>query len=172
MKDSTPCWAAIVAGVVGVLAGAQPAPPRGAEVRGTVASQSTPVPGARVRLEVYADEACVGLAKEPKLTPAQAATLKECVREHAAVPTDAKGAFRFGDLEPGWYKLLIEWDLAAKPASVMPVQWQGDWVISYYETRTGPKKYSALAQGKVRWLDAAENQRRDFDWMNSADPVS
>jgi hypothetical protein len=160
-----------VAGAALVASG-QPAGSDTAQLWGVIASKSAPVVAAKVRLESYLDEACVKLAEAEKLSPEQDKVVKACASELPAISSDARGEFHFRNLKPGWYKLLVEWDLKEKPASVMPVQWQGDYTIAYYETKTGQKKYSALAQGKIKKLAPGERQRRDFDWKNSAEPLS
>ena len=139
------------------------------DISGKITNKGQPIQGAKVRLQSFDDESCVKLAKASKLSDEEKATLDKCSRDVAAFVANNKGEYRFPNVPAGWYKLLVEWTLDGPPALRFTVQWQGEFVITYFETKTEPKKYSALAQGEIFSFDGVKSQTKDFNWLNSPD---
>ena len=135
-------------------------------ISGKITKQKQPVEGAKVIVQNFADEACVKLAQATKTSDDEKKALKQCARDIASVVTNTDGTYRVSSLPSGWYKLIIKWDLDGPPALRFTVQWQGEFVIAYFESKADPKQYSAFAQGQIFHFDGKE-QVKDFNWLNS-----
>lgn len=135
-------------------------------ISGKITKQKQPVEAAKVTVQNFADEACVKLAQATKVSDDQKNSLEKCSHDVASVVTNKDGTYRVSSLPAGWYKLVIKWDLDGPPALRFTVQWQGEFVIAYFESKTDPKRYSALAQGEIFQFDG-KAQVKDFNWLNS-----
>jgi hypothetical protein len=137
---------------------------------GRVTVKGAPITRAKITLQQFADSICVGLANTKELNDEQQAQLKACSKDFAVAVTKANGAYRFASVPTGYYKLLIDWDLSEKPAVSFPIQWQGDFRISYYQSRETVATYRALAQGPIFRLTGTKPTQSDFDWKNCSSP--
>jgi hypothetical protein len=125
-------------------------------IHGKLTYSSRPINGAKVSLEAYRDEACVKLSENTELSEGEEQELDECTSDYATTTSNAEGNYEFSDVEPGWYKLMFDWVLDGEPDSQWPFEIVNDFLISYYETESSPKKYSALAQSLTKFYFTGE----------------
>jgi len=148
-----------------LLSGCAPAstPSTPSTVLGTLIGSDGAIVGAEVTLETYQDEACVKLAKATELSDAEEKQLDDCSSDYASTTSNAEGQYRFPEVVPGWYKLRFKWVLNNKPDSVLPLEFKNGFLIAYFETKTTPIVYTALAQGDIFQFSGEEDKVINFD---------
>ena len=159
-------WRIKSAVVMFTLVFAIPGLPQTGVISGRITKQEQPVEAAKVTVQNFEDEACVKLARATKVSDDEKKTLEKCARDIASVVTSKDGTYHVSNLAAGWYKLIIKWELDGPPALRFAAQWQGEFVIAYFESKTEPKKYSALVQGEIFQFDG-KTQVKNFNWLNS-----
>ena len=161
-------WKAKWSAITFTLLFAVPALPQTGVISGKITKQEQPVSAANVTVQNFIDDACVKLANATKLSDEENKALEKCSRDVASVVTNKDGTYHLSNLPAGRYKLIIKWDLDGPPALHFNVQWQGEFVITYFESKTAPKRYSALAQGQIFQFDG-RSEVKNFNWLNSAE---
>jgi hypothetical protein len=126
-----------------------------------------PLAGAQVYLRIYQDEECVNLANSTtELSEQEKEQLEDCMHE-TMTTSDEKGQYRFSNVSPGWYRLMIEWELDGAPNIDPDVLFQirhGFFVVTF-ETDETPKKHFARAlQEEIFYFPGSENLVIDFDY--------
>jgi hypothetical protein len=151
-----------------LLSGCAPAPPTATleppTVLGTLIGDDGAIVGAEITLETYQDEACVKLAEATELSDAEKKQLDDCSSDYASTTSNAEGQYRFSEVTPGWYKLRFTWVLNQKPDILFPVEFKNGFLIAYYETKTAPIVYSALALGDIFQFSGEEDMVINFDY--------
>ena len=148
-----------------LLSGCTPAPPvEPPTVLGTLIGNDGAIVEAEITLETYQDEACVKLAEVTELSDAEKKQLDDCSSDYASTTSNAEGQYRFSEVTPGWYRLRFTWVLNQKPDTFLPIEFKNGFLIAYYETKTAPITYAALAQGDIFQFSGEEDMVINFDY--------
>jgi hypothetical protein len=105
-----------------------PTPPT---IRGTLHYDSAPIKGAVVTLMAYDSEDC---------------DEEYCSREYADTTSTDKGKYEFSEVEPGWYKLKIQWEQNEPWKSDWPFEVYNGYLLSYFSDKSTSNRYMALGQ--------------------------
>jgi hypothetical protein len=134
-------------------------------ISGQLSYSDGPILGAMVYLDAYVGDDCVAVAsKSEKRSPEEDARMEACKKELGPVASSATGQYRFENLQPGAYKLWFRWILKKRPDVMMPVEFNGDYVLAYYESKEKPPVYTALAQRQIFTLQRGEAKAVDFHY--------
>jgi tetratricopeptide (TPR) repeat protein len=129
-------------------------------VSGKLLDPNGPIKEAEVYLNSLKDEKCVKLFLSKEYSERNLQRLKACVINVGPIKPDEGGAYKFTNLKPGYYALVVSWNLKEKFEKPIMAFQKGDFTISYFEGA----KYNAIATGKVFYLSASENATKDFDY--------
>jgi hypothetical protein len=131
-----------------------------AVVTGKLNDANGPIVNAQVTLNSFRDEKCVKLFLSHTQSEKVMEQLSECVTDIGPVNPDDKGVYRFENLKPGHYALVVAWNLSPKLKKPIMVFQKGDFVISYFENAP----FNSVATGKPFQLAANTTATQDFDY--------
>jgi uncharacterized Rmd1/YagE family protein len=129
-------------------------------VTGKLNDANGPIANANVTLNAFADEKCVKLFLSHKYSEKVVQQLEECMTDIGPVKPDENGVYRFENLKPGHYALVVAWNLSPKLKKPIMAFQKGDFVISYFENAP----FNAVATGKPFQLAASATATQDFDY--------
>jgi hypothetical protein len=129
-------------------------------VSGKLLDPNGPIKEAEVYLNSLKDEKCAKLFSSMEYSERNLQRLKACVINVGPIKPDEDGAYKFTNLKPGYYALVVSWNLKEKFEKPIMAFQKGDFTISYFEGA----KYNAVATGKVFYLSASENATKHFDY--------
>lgn len=129
-------------------------------VSGKLLDPNGSIKEAEVYLNSLKDEKCAEVFSSKEYSEKILQTLKACVINVGPIKPDENGVYKFTDLKPGYYALVVSWNLKEKLEKPFMAFQKGDFTISYFEGA----RYNAVATGKVFYLSASENITKDFDY--------
>ncbi len=132
-------------------------------IQGTLREGGTPVAGAEVVLQSFADEDCVKLFMNKKPKPGDEERLARCAPDLKTVYADEQGKFSFGEVPAGRYAVRVLWPVKQKPASAPKSADRGRFVLFYPGWKDKSGKYDGFAQGKPFYHSADTDSNLDFE---------
>jgi len=140
-------------------------------ILGELQGTEGPLAGAELELQAFQDEACVKLAEATQLSDTEKKQLESCSKTFATLKADEIGQFRFSNIPPGWYKLIVSWSIDKLPPNVsmpsmgpqMAFEFYDDFLVFIWKPQNSTG-FSVTAQGKVFRFTGQESYVINFDY--------
>jgi hypothetical protein len=129
-------------------------------ITGKLIDSDGPIVNASVYLNAMADEKCARLFTSRQHSEKNIQKLGACVTDLGPVNPDETGLYKFANIKPGYYALVVSWHLKDKMKKPIMAFQKGDFTISYFEGA----KYNAVATGQVFYFAGTEGITKDFDY--------
>jgi hypothetical protein len=130
-------------------------------ISGKIVTPPGPVQGAGVHLISFADEACVKLDNRQDLSADEKKRYGECRKQTAEMKTNEKGEYAFADIKPGWYKLLIGWQVTLKSSLESGADYTGEYSTYYGRVKDVPDRFGVGVLGHPFQFSATESMTKN-----------
>ena len=131
-------------------------------ISGKILTPPGPVQGAGVHLMAFSDEACAKLDDKETLSADEKKRRSECQKQLAQMKTDEKGDYHFDDIKPGWYKLLIGWQVTLKSNLESGADYTGEYSTYYGRVKDAPDRFGIGALGHPFHFPATESVTKNL----------
>ena len=126
-------------------------------ISGKILTPPGPVQGAGVHLIAFSDEACAKLDNKQTLSADEKKRRQECGKQTAEMKTNEKGEYTFDDIKPGWYKLLIGWQVTLKSNLESGADYTGEYSTYYGRVKDVPDRFGIGVLGHPFHFPATES---------------
>ncbi len=131
-------------------------------ISGKILTPPGPVQGAGVILVAFSDEACAKLDNKQNLSADEKKRREECWKKTAETKTNEKGEYHFDDIKPGWYKLLIGWQVTLKSNLESGGDYTGEYSTYYGRVKDVPDRFGIGALGHPFHFPATESVTKNL----------
>ena len=152
-----------------LLTGCKKSPSTGAvparvlySISGKILTPPGPVQGAGVHLIAFSDEACAKLDNKQNLSADEKKRREECSKQTAEMKTNEKGEYTFDDIKPGWYKLLIGWQVTLKSTLESGADYTGEYSTYFGRVKDAPDRFGIGALGHPFHFPATESVTKNL----------
>jgi hypothetical protein len=130
-------------------------------ISGKILTPPGPVPGAGVHLISFTDEACAKLDNKQDLSADEKKRRGECGKQTAEMKTNEKGEYAFADIKPGWYKILIGWQVTMKSSLESGADYTGEYSTYYGRVKDVPDRFGIGVLGHPFQFPATESMTKN-----------
>jgi hypothetical protein len=131
-------------------------------ISGKILTPPGPVQGAGVHLIAFSDEACAKLDDKKDLSADEKKRREECWKQTGEMKTNEKGEYHFDDIKPGWYKLLIGWQVTLKSNLESGADYTGEYSTYYGRVKDVPERFGIGALGHPFHFPATESVTKNL----------
>jgi hypothetical protein len=131
-------------------------------ISGKILTPTSPVQGAGVHLIAFSDEACAKLDNKQTLSADEKKRREECWKQTAEMKTTEKGEYTFDDIKPGWYKLLIGWQVTLKSNLESGADYTGEYSTYYGRVKDVPDRFGIGVLGHPFNFPATESVTKNL----------